>query len=118
MRFGSSTKHFGNCGWNSIPTRPLSGGSNGDLRFWDKPFWALLLDYGRGRDWSCAFKLGSNFENVWFGFMSRTPRWRKSGEALSYTFDAGNDGWLVVWGKLSVCLRVVTRAHFACPLDQ
>jgi len=28
-------------------------------------------------------------ENVWLGFMSRTPRWRKSGEALSREFGKG-----------------------------
>jgi hypothetical protein len=33
--------------------------------------------------------------------MSKTPRWRKSGEALSNTFGAGGGGWLVAWGRLA-----------------
>jgi hypothetical protein len=28
----------------------------------------------------------SHWQNVWPGFMSKTPRWRKFGEALSFTF--------------------------------
>jgi hypothetical protein len=33
-----------------------------------------------------------DFKNMWLGFMSKTPRWRLSGEALSYTFGAGSGG--------------------------
>jgi hypothetical protein len=35
---------------------------------------------------------GQHFKNVWLGSMSKTPRWRKSGEALSYTFGIGGGG--------------------------
>jgi hypothetical protein len=38
-----------------------------------------------------------DFENVWLGFMSETPRGRLSGEASSYTFGAGSGGCSAVW---------------------
>jgi hypothetical protein len=44
-----------------------------------------------------VIKFAVDFENVWLGFMSKTPRWRLSGEALSYTFGAEAVG--AQWGE-------------------
>jgi len=43
-------------------------------------------------------RLGKDFEDVWLGFMSKTPRWRLSGEALSNTFGAGSGACSAVLG--------------------
>jgi len=40
-----------------------------------------------------VIKFAVDFENVWLGFMSKTPRRRLPGEALSNTFGAGSGGW-------------------------
>jgi hypothetical protein len=42
---------------------------------------------------------------VWLGFMSKTPRWRLSGEALSYTFGAGFGGCSVGSGSWLWAMR-------------
>jgi hypothetical protein len=51
-------------------------------------------------------RLGMVFKNMWFGFMCKTPRWRLSGEALSYTFGAGSGGCLVECGMCSGATRL------------
>jgi hypothetical protein len=53
--------------------------------------WRWTFSAFTSRSWLPRFRNGfrhgkSHWQNVWPGFMSKTPRWRKFGEALSFTF--------------------------------